>query len=409
MGDFFYTSRLASGERREGIIQADNLSAARWLLTEQGLILEQLQQATDAQRESLKGENDFVSRILNFQGIGGAKSIHIELTLKQLSIMLRSGLSLLAALETVIEMPPSNAVRKLYLRIRARVEGGSTLSDAFDEHKVFPKSVVSMIGLGEESGNLDVVMRRSAEAMERFRRNRNAILSALAYPTLVVLFAIGLSAYMVVYVIPLLREALEALGRPLPPLTQSLLDLSYFIVTYGPGIAAILAILTVTFVFILFWPPGRLAVDRFLLRLPLVGTILRSGGTALFARALATLLESGIRLVEGLRILATVHGNRYFAAVVDSARNRVLEGGTLAESLGRGNAYMPMMIKMVGVGESSGNLEETLVNVADFHEEQLQTLISRLSAVMVPAVILVAGGIVFYVYLAFFLALYGAA
>ncbi|MEM8868431.1 MAG: type II secretion system F family protein, partial [Verrucomicrobiota bacterium] len=283
------------------------------------------------------------------------------------------------------------------------------LADALDEHKVFPKSVVSMISLGEESGNLDVVMRRSAEAMERFRRNRNAILSALAYPTLVVLFAIGLSAYMVVYVIPLLREALEALGRPLPPLTQSLLDLSNFIVTYGPAIAAVLAIATVTFIGILFWPPGRLAVDRSLLKVPLVGLILRSGGTALFARALATLLESGIRLVEGLRILTSIHSNRYFAAVVDSARNRVLEGGTLAESLGRGNAYTPMMIKMVGVGESSGNLEETLENVADFHEERLQALISRLSAVMVPAVILVAGGIVFYVYLAFFLALYGAA
>ncbi|MEO0508366.1 MAG: type II secretion system F family protein [Verrucomicrobiota bacterium] len=409
MSDFFYTSRLQNGERRQGIIQAESISAARWMLTEQGMIPEQLQQATAAQRDALSAEKDFVSKIFNPENFGRAKSIHIELTLRQLSIMIKSGLSLLAAIETVIEMPPSKATRRLYIKIRERVESGSSLADAIDEHRIFPKSVVSMIGLGEESGNLDVVMRRSAESMERFRKNRNAILSALAYPSVVVLFAFGLSAYMVVYVIPLLREALEALGRPLPPLTQSLLDLSNFIVTYGPGIAAVLAILMMTFIFALFWPPGRLAIDRFLIRVPLVGTILRSGGTALFARALATLLESGIRLVEGLRILSTIHGNRYFAAVVDSARNRVLEGGTLAESLGRGNAYTPMMIKMVGVGESSGNLEETLVNVADFHEERLQALIGKLSAVMVPAVILVAGGIVFYVYLAFFLALYGAA
>ncbi|MEM7790367.1 MAG: type II secretion system F family protein [Verrucomicrobiota bacterium] len=409
MADFYYTSRISTGERQQGIIQAENLTAARWLLTERGLVPEQLQPATDSQREALAAEKDFIGRILESGSISRTKSIHIELTLRQLSIMLRSGLSLLAAIDTVIEMPPSKAVRKLYLKVRERVESGSSLADAINEHRVFPKSVVSMIGLGEESGNLDIVMRRSAEAMERFRRNRNAILSALAYPTLVVLFAFGLSAYMVVYVIPLLREALEALGRPLPALTQSLLDVSGFIVNYGPGIAAIAAILVIVFIGMLFWPPGRLAIDRTLLRVPLIGTILRSGGTALFARALATLLESGIRLVEGLRILASVHGNRYFAAVVDSARNRVLEGGTLAESLGRGNAYTPMMIKMVGVGESSGNLEETLENVADFHEERLQALISRLSAVMVPAVILVAGGIVFYVYLAFFLALYGAA
>ncbi|MEM1222407.1 MAG: type II secretion system F family protein [Verrucomicrobiota bacterium] len=409
MADFYYTSRISTGERQQGIIQAENLTAARWLLTERGLVPEQLQPATDSQREALAAEKDFIGRILESGSFSRPKSIHIELTLRQLSIMLRSGLSLLAAIDTVIEMPPSKAVRKLYLKIRERVESGSSLADAINEHRIFPKSVVSMIGLGEESGNLDVVMRRSSEAMERFRRNRNAILSALAYPTLVGLFAVGLSAYMVVYVIPLLQEALEALGRPLPPLTQSLLDLSGFIVNYGPGIAAATAISVLVFIGMLFWPPGRLVIDRTLLRVPLLGTILRSGGTALFARALATLLESGIRLVEGLRILTSIHGNRYFAAVVDSARNRVLEGGTLAESLGRGNAYTPMMIKMVGVGESSGNLEETLENVADFHEERLQALISRLSAVMVPAVILVAGGIVGYVYLAFFLALYGAA
>ncbi|MEO0795717.1 MAG: type II secretion system F family protein [Verrucomicrobiota bacterium] len=408
MGQFFHTSSLPSGERRQGVIEADTLDAARWSLLEQGLRPEKLQPAGANQVGQSGAASSFELNRVDPRNWGGVKSVHIELTLRQLSVMLRSGLTLLAAIDTIIELPPSRAVRRTYEQIRVKLEGGSSLADAISDEKGFPKSVVAMISLGEESGNLDIVMRRSAEAMESVRRNRNAMITALFYPTFTLTFAIGICVYMVIAVIPPMKRALQALGRPLPGMTQSLLDLSDFVNTYGPAILAIVVVSILTFIFIYLWPPGRLAVDRTLLRLPLAGTILRCGGTALFARSMATLLESGIRLVEGLRILTAVHGNKHFAAVVDSARNRILEGGTLADSLGRGRAYTPMMVKMVGVGESSGNLEETLVNVADFHDERLQTLIKQLSALIEPMIVLLVGGLVGYIYIAFFVGLYGA-
>ncbi|MEM7698194.1 MAG: type II secretion system F family protein, partial [Verrucomicrobiota bacterium] len=233
-------------------------------------------------------------------------------------------------------------------------------------------------------------------------------ITALFYPTFTFLFALGICVYMVLAVIPPMRKALEALGRPLPALTQSLMTIADFFAKWGVVMGVVTVILIVTFVMIYLWPPGRLGIDKFLLRVPLIGTIMRTGATALFARSMNTLLGSGISLVEALRILGTIHGNRYVAAVVESARRRVLEGGSLAESLSKPHAYTPMMLKMIGVGETSGNLEETLDHVSNFHEERLQVLIKRLSALLEPVVVLIVGVLVGYVYIAFFVGLYGA-
>lgn len=382
----------------QGRLQAESMEALRWNLLERGLQPEQVREAAPAPKPVALSPADWSS----------ARSVHIELTLRQIAVMLRSGLTLLAAIETVIEQPPSRTVRRIYEKVREQVESGASFTEAISRHKCFPSAVVSMISMGEESGNLDTVMERSALAMETRRRNTTATMTALFYPAFTFLFAIGICIYMVVAVIPPMRKALEALGRPLPAMTQSLVDVADFLTKWGVVISTIVILLVIVFALLMSWPPGRLAIDRFTLRIPLIGTILRTGATALFARSMGTLLGSGIPLVEGLRILGTIHGNRYLVAVVESARRRILEGGSLAESLARPDAYTPMMVKMVGVGETSGNLEETLEHIADFHDDRLQSLIKRLSAMLEPAIVLLVGILVGYVYIAFFVALYGS-
>lgn len=397
---FQYSAVAASGETVEGRLDAATPAEARWRLMEQGLrpdrILETAAVGTAA------------PRLFDPRNWRSARSIHIELTLRQIAVMLRSGLTLLSALETVVEQAPSRATRWVYERVRERIEGGATLEEALAEHPCFPSAAVSMIAMGEESGNLDTVIERAALTMESRRRNRSATITALFYPTFTFLFAIAICVYMVLAVIPPMKKALEALGRPLPAMTQSLLDAADFFAKWGVLLGGLILLAIVTLVLVALWPPGRLALDRFVLRLPLIGSILRTGATALFSRSMGTLLGSGIPLVEGLRIVSSLHANRYFAAVVDSARRRILEGGTLAASLARPHAYTPMMLKMTAVGEAGGNLEETLAHAADFHDEQLQTLIKRLSALLEPAVILLVGTLVGYVYIAFFVGLYGA-
>lgn len=396
MSWFEYTAMNESGDAVEGVLQAESAEELRWMLLERGMNPGTVRET--APREGI----GFDPR--NWMG---ARSLHIELTLRQISVMLRSGLTLLMALETVIEQPPSRAVRKIYEAIRKRVEEGAAFAEALEEHKCFPGGVVSMIAMGEDSGNLDSVMERAAFSMEARRRSRNATITALFYPTFTFLFALAICVYMVVAVIPPMKKALESLGRKLPAMTQSLLDVSDFFAKWGILIGTIVGILLVALVLIWLWPPGRLAIDRFILRIPLIGRILRTGATALFARSMVTLLNSGIPLVEGLRIVGGIHGNHYLTAVVESARRRILEGSTLTDSLSRPHSYTPMMLKMVSVGETSGNLEETLEHVAEFHEDQLQALIKRLSAMLEPAIVLLVGTLVGYVYIAFFVGLYG--
>jgi len=398
MLSFRYTAIDEQNRTVEGQLPAESEENLRWLLLERGLRPRSIAPAPP--------EAGILAR-LDPRNRLPARSIHIELTLRQIAVMLRSGLTLLASVETVIEQPPSGAARKVYESIRSRLEAGSSLGEALREHRCFPPSVVAMIEMGEESGNLDQVIEQSARSMETRRRNQSAVITALFYPSFTFFFAIAICVYMVLFVIPPMQRALEALGRPLPAMTRSLLDVADFITRWGVLIGGGVLLLAVTFFILRAYPPGRLRIDQAFLRLPLIGTILRTGSTALFSRSMGTLLGSGIALVEGLRIAGTLHGNRYFSAVVDGARRRVLEGGTLADSLARPHAYTPMMLKMVAVGESSGNLEEALGHVADFHDERLQALIKRLSAILEPMVVIIVGLLVGYVYIAFFVGLYG--
>lgn len=398
MASFEYTAVTPQGETVEGRLQAETAEEIRWNLLERGLQPERVREANPASESHRFSPGDWLS----------ARSVHVELSLRQIAIMLRSGMTLLSSIETVIEQPPSRAVRKAYESIRDRIESGAPFAEALSEHKCFPPGVISMIELGEESGNLDMVMERSADSMEARRRNRSATLTALFYPSFTFLFAIGICIYMVVAVIPPMKKALEAMGKKLPEMTQSLLDVADFFTKWGLVIGVSLLIALIVSLLVWLWPPGRLWIDQMVLRIPVIGKVLRTGATALFARAMGTLLDSGIPLVEGLRIVGSIHTNRYLSAVVDSARRRILEGGSLAESLSRPHAYTPMMLKMIGVGETAGNLEETLKHIADFHDDQLQALIRRLSAMLEPAIVLFVGLLVGYVYIAFFVGLYGS-
>ncbi|MEM1159179.1 MAG: type II secretion system F family protein [Verrucomicrobiota bacterium] len=398
MSSFRYVAITPDGEKVEGRQKADSMESVRWQLMEQGLQITRLVEADPG----LDPEG------FSFQNWRSPRSIHIELTLRQIAVMLRSGLTLMAAIETINEQPPSGAVRRVYQSVRAELENGLSLAEALSKHQCFPPSVIAMISMGEESGNLDTVMTRAADTMQGRRKSITSTLTALFYPAFTFVFALGIAIYMMVAVVPPMKKALTALGRPLPPITQSLLDIADFFAKWGVAIGVSIALIVTTIVLIWLTPAGRLMFDRLLLMTPLIGRILRTGATALFGRSMSTLLGSGIAIVEGLRIIQDLHGNQYLVAVVESARRHIMEGGSLADSLNHPYSYTPMMLKMVSVGEASGNLEETLENIAEFHEDQLQTLIKQLSALMEPAIILFVGALVGYVYAAFFIGLSGA-
>lgn len=403
MPTFIFQARNPRGRPQTGTQEAASAAALVNDLRQRGWLVLKVEEAAPAfsLAATLAGLNPFAWL--------PPSSLDIEVSLQQLSIMLRSGLTLLTALRAVAEYARKRSMRRVWNEVADRIQQGSGLADALTGYRCFPFLVVQLVKVGEQTGTLEQVMLRAAEALERRRLLRTHLLTALTYPTIVLLAAIGVTVFMIVGVIPKLQTFLRALGRQLPAMTQALLDVSSFVQTSWLWVLGTLFLLIIALVMLYLWPPGRLFIDRLLLRLPIVGRLLRLAATAQFAHGLFVLLRSGITLVEGLRTVEHLHRNRWVSGKVTAARTAVIQGSSLAEPLDKAGAFMPMLPKMVAVGEAAGTLDEVLEEVSRFHESQLQSSIKRLSALIEPAIVVVVGGIVGFVYISFFVALFSAA
>ncbi|MCE9610880.1 MAG: type II secretion system F family protein [Chthoniobacter sp.] len=402
MPTFRYLTRDPSGAAQSGTLAAGSREMLTSELRGRGLLVVDVEPvAESAPRGAVTWRPATWLRATGFD---------VELGFQQLATMLHSGLSLLAALRTVADQARRVRAAAVWHGIADRIEQGSTLGDALAaQGAVFSEHVVQLVRVGEATGNLDTALRGSAEHLERTRQMRLTVLNALAYPAIVTLLAVGVAAYLVLAVIPKIQKYIGGRGRGLPPLTQTLLDVTAFVQAWLPHFAVGLAAAGLALFFIYRWPPGRLALDGFFLKLPVVGGVLRLAGTAVLARGLGVLLESGVTLLDSLKTTERLVGNRALGSRIAAARETVLRGGTLAAALADGRTFMPMLGRMVAVGESAGTLAPVLGEVARFHENQLLAVIRRMSVLIEPVVILVVGGIVGFVYIAFFLALFSLA
>jgi type IV pilus assembly protein PilC len=398
MPAFLYTVRDASGARFSGELESASSSAAAAELRGRGLVVITVEEAQSS--ASTRGWTP--SELL------WIRSLDIEISLYQLATLLRSGLTLLSALRLVAEQAERGRLRRVWDEVVVTIEGGRTFADALAQHPCFNRLVVQLVSVGEQTGHLGPVLERAAAALEKRRTLRASLFTTLMYPAIVFLLAIGLAVFMVVGVLPKLQVFLRAMGKKLPPMTQRLLDLSDWIQLNGLTTVIIAISLLIALVMIFLWPAGRAVIDALALRIPLLGKAFRTAGTALFATCFSALLSSGVTLIEALRVTERLMGNRRLASIVTTAREQVMQGEPLARHLGRPHGFMPMLPRMVAVGESSGTLDNVLDEVARFHEAQLERLIKRLTALIEPAVIVTVGSVVGYVYISFFMALFAA-
>ncbi len=337
-------------------------------------------------------------------------SLDVELGLRQLSSMLVSGVSVLLALRTVAEQARKPRAMRVWLALEARIRTGANLSDAMGAFpRVFNEEVVQLMRVGEQSGEMDVVMLRAAEQLEAHRALRMTVVNAMVYPCLATAMAIGVSVYLVMVVIPKISVFLQSGGAALPPVTQFLMDLSAWLHAHGLKILVGLAAVTVAWVAVRKTKAGCELQDAFLLRIPILGNIMRLAGTAIFARGMGLLIESGVTLLDALGVVAKLLVNRRLAHRVENARLRVMQGNALADALDDAPEFMPMLSRMTAVAETTGSLASTFNEIARFHETLLTLAIKRFSMMIEPAMIVVTGGIVGFVYIAFFVALFSMA
>jgi type IV pilus assembly protein PilC len=326
---------------------------------------------------------------------------------RQFSVMIDAGLPLVQCLEILGTQQDNPNFQKVLLQVRQDVEGGSSLADAMKKHpKVFDDLFTNMIAAGEAGGILDTILKRLATYIEKSVKLKSQVKSALVYPAAVISIAILVVGVILWKVIPTFASLFAGLGAQLPLPTRIVIGLSNWLVR-------LLLPMVIGFAAGVFFlkryyetHKGRRVIDRLMLRMPIVGMILRKIAVARFCRTLATLISSGVPILDGLEITARTSGNAIVEDAIMETRRSVEGGQSLAAPLKQTDVFPPMVVQMISVGEQTGALDTMLSKIADFYEDEVDTAVANLMTLMEPVLILflgtVVGGIVISMYLPIF-------
>ncbi|MBN1570093.1 MAG: type II secretion system F family protein [Acidobacteria bacterium] len=326
---------------------------------------------------------------------------------RQFSVMLDAGLPLIQGLDAIAQQHPNKEFKSILEQIRNDVEGGSTLSSAMARHpKVFDSLYTNMVAAGESGGILDTILQRLSSFIEKIVKLKRALRSALIYPSTILTIAIGVVAIILWKVVPVFSTLFAGFNVDLPLPTRIVIALSgiverymiFFLILVGLGVFGLKSYYKTE--------KGRHVIDRMLLKIPVLGEVLRKIGVARFTRTLATLMTSGVPILEGLDITARTSGNAILEDTIYQLRQKIEEGGTMADPMRQSGFFPPMVTQMVTVGESTGEMDTMLVKVADYFEEEVDVVVANLLTILEPFLMaflgVVVGGIVISMYLPLF-------
>ena len=326
---------------------------------------------------------------------------------RQFSVMIDAGLPLVQCLEILGTQEEDKNFSSVILQVRADVEGGASLADAMKKHpKAFDALYSNMIAAGEAGGILDGILKRLAEYIEKAVKLKSQVKSAMVYPIAIVVIATGVVTVILWKVIPTFGSLFAGLGAELPLPTRIVMAASDLLVRFMPYI--IVAMIAISWAFKRYYATekGRYTVDAILLKLPILGNILRKIAVARFCRTMSTLLASGVPILDGLDITARTSGNAIIEEAVQTTRKSIERGETIAAPLKQTNVFPPMVVQMIGVGEATGALDTMLSKIADFYEEEVDTAVAGMLTLLEPVMIaflgIVVGGIVIAMYLPIF-------
>lgn len=403
MAAFVYEALDGRGMDQQGIVEAVDEQSATQLLRDRMLYVK------DIRRKEQKQANASEDVMAWLDANRSLPLSALILFFKQLSVMLRNGLTLLSALETASETSTSGRLRRAVLKLRDDVQSGASLSEAMRRQpNAFSPLIAQLVSGAETSGELDLVMTRIAEDLSRKQELRRQLVASLTYPGIVFLTSIGVAAFLMLKVVPVFATFFAKTGRPMPPLTEALVNFSSFAQQVAPFLAVALLVTAVLASIAWRHPDTRPRMDAALLRMPVIGSLLRTGNIARFSWTAALLLRSGVTLVETLGVCRRAITNVAIANDIEEAAEQVLRGRSLAESLKR-PTLPPLVWQLTQVGERTGALDTVFQEIGDYYQVMLAAALKRLTTLIEPVLILVVGGMVGFVYFAFFQALFAVA
>ncbi|MCJ7642850.1 MAG: type II secretion system F family protein, partial [Candidatus Aminicenantes bacterium] len=314
---------------------------------------------------------------------------------RQLSVLIDAELPLIQSLTILAEQQKNKYFKKVINTIKDDVEAGSTLHQAKRKHpKVFDDLYCNLIGSGEQSGSLDVMLRRLAEYIEKTVKLRSQVKQAMIYPVAIVIFAIVVAIFLLWKVIPVFASIFIELGADLPLLTAVVVKMSNFVQSYIIYIVLGIIAFVLLFRYYRKTPQGRWTVDRMLLKLPLFGKLLNKVAISRLTRTMATLISGGVPMLESLKITSSTAGNVLIEKQIMEARRLVSEGKTLHDAFKEAGNFPLMLTQMVNVGEATGTLDEMLNKLANFYDEEVETSVAALLSIMEPILLIFVGGMV---------------
>lgn len=394
MPQYQWEGRSVSGDTRKGVSKAASGDALRAALRKDGVILTSMTETKEAGKQKYSPQKKI-------------PSIQILLFTRQLSTMITSGLPLVQSLEILANQIEDVNFRGIVREIKEKIEGGSRFADALRDYpKCFDELYINLVVAGEEGGLLDGVLQRLAVYMEKSEKLRKKVKSAMIYPVAIILVAFIVVIVLLLFVIPVFEKMFKEMGAELPAPTQIVINLSQLVQSYWYVIIGGIVGLVLALKYYYKTDNGHRTIDRLILKLPLFGLLTIKASVARVTRTLATLLMSGVAILESMIIVAKVAGNKIVEEALLVARSRISEGRTMAEPLEQAGIFPPMVVQMVQVGESTGALDSMLNKIADFYEEDVDNMVTNLTAMMEPMIMVflgvVLGGLIVAMYLPIF-------
>ncbi len=393
MAQFEWKGRKRTGETVAGTMTADNKDGVVAALRRQQIIVTKVKE---------KGKE------LALPMLGGrVNSKELAIFTRQFSVMIDAGLPVVQCLEILGSQQQNKAFQRVLFEVREDVEAGANLSDAFRKHpKVFDALYCNLIAAGEAGGILDTILQRLSGYIEKAVKLKAAVRSAMIYPVSVITIAILVVIVIMWKVIPTFANLFAGLGAKLPLPTRIVIAISNFLGHWGWVLIGLVILLGIALRLYYQTPGGRYIIDKILLQQPVFGSVLRKIAVARFCRTLATLVTSGVPILEGLDITARTSGNAIVEEAIMKTRKSVEEGRTLAQPLGESKVFPGMVVQMISVGESTGAMDAMLSKIADFYEDEVDEAVANLMSLLEPVIIVflgvVIGGIVISMYMPMF-------
>ncbi|MCK5339656.1 MAG: type II secretion system F family protein [Desulfobulbaceae bacterium] len=395
---FVWKGKNSYGEKRKGKVELANEAAVK-------AHLKKLRITPSMVKEAPK---DVFADIALFQPKVTGKDVVIFT--RQLSTMIDAGLPLVQSLEILGEQQDNITFKKKLREIRADVETGSTLADAMKKHPdVFDNLFSNMIEAGEIGGILDTILNRLALFMEKSMALKKKIKGAMTYPVICICISFVVMAVMLIFVVPVFQEMFAEFGSALPAPTQMVVDMSEFAKGNFHFILAALFAVIYGIKKIYKTEKGQTKIDALLLKMPIVGSLLRRVAVAKFSRTLGTMLQSGVPILESLNVVARTSGNKVIEGAVFRVADAIQEGRAISEPLEETGVFPGMVVQMINVGESTGALDVMLSKIADFYDEEVDQAVENLTAAIEPLMMVFLGGMIGGLVIAMYLPIFSMA